>query len=321
MRRATIPEDGSASSVLRRTGYSRAQLASTFWIFVSVWGSPDTRACVWSMTGGTSRAPMPTTAARVATTAAVSPIQRARRKRRSSTSVMAERYTAHSTAMKTRSSTSTTRMTNQMARAATKSARTVAPANREEADGSVFSGCARRGVVILDQLRLRRSLAQLLRLVGGRGREEPHLALELDQLLIGVRSHFQALELLHERIARQVLVHLGRCDQLAFLVLNLLGHALERLEHALVADRRHRFLDALVRLGAFLPRDQDVLLALRLFDAVVQLAQRQLELLGLLAVFDPGLVQLHRTLRVLVMPQQGLFGEVVPPLLHRQHGA
>src|SRR2546425_4799071 len=95
------------------------------------------------MTGGTSRAPMPTTAARVATTAAVSPIQRARRKRRSSTSVMAERYTAHSTAMKTRSSTSTTRMRNQMARAATKSATNVAPDNREEADGSVFSGGAR----------------------------------------------------------------------------------------------------------------------------------------------------------------------------------
>src|SRR2546426_5856818 len=320
MRRATSPEEGSASTVFRKTGYSRAQLATTFWIFVRVWGNPETRACVWSMTGGTSRAPMPTTAARVATTAAVSPIQRARRKRRSSTSVMAERYTAHSTAMKTRSSTSTTRMTNQMARAATKSATNVAPDNREEADGSVFSGCARRGVVILDQLRLRRSLAQLLRLVGGRGREEPHLALELDQLLIGVRSHFQALELLHERIAREILVHLGRRDQLALLVLDLLGHALERLEHALVAHRRHRLLDALVRLGALLPGDQDVLLALRVLDPVVQLAERQFELLGLLAVFHPRLVQLHGALRVLVVAQQGLLRQVVPPLLHRQHG-
>src|SRR5947199_7962875 len=142
IKRTTIPEEGSASTVLRKTGYSRAQLASTFWIFVRVWGNPDTRACVWSMTGGTSRAPMPTTAASVATTAAASPIQRARRKRRSSTSVMAERYTAHNTAMKTRSSTSTTRMTNQMVRAATKSATNVAPDNRVEADGSVLSAAA-----------------------------------------------------------------------------------------------------------------------------------------------------------------------------------
>src|SRR6266487_6985718 len=175
-------------------------------------------------------------------------------------------------------------------------------------------------VVILDQLRLRRSLAQLLGLPAGRRREEPHLALELDQLLIGVRLHFQALELLDEGIAREVLVHLGRRDQLALLVLDLLGHALERLEHALVADRGHGFLDALVRLGALLPRDQDVLLALRLLDPIVQLAERQLELLGFLAMLHPRLVQLHRALRVLVVTQQGLLREVVPPLLHRQHG-
>src|SRR3989454_2986244 len=177
-----------------------------------------------------------------------------------------------------------------------------------------------RRVVILDQLRLRRSLAQLLGLPAGRRREEPHLALELDQLLIGVRLHFQALELLYEGIAREVLVHLGRRDQLALLVLDLLGHALERLEHALVADRGHGFLDALVRLGTLLPRDQDVLLAFRLLDPIVQLAERQLELLGFLAMLHPRLVQLHRALGVLVVTQQGLLREVVPPLLHRQHG-
>src|SRR2546429_8126733 len=152
-----------------------------------------------------------------------------------------------------------------------------------------------RRVVILAQLRLRRSLAQLLGLPAGRRREEPHLALELDQLLIGVRLHFQGLELLYEGIAREVLVHLGRRDQLALLVLDLLGHALERRERALVADRGHGFLDALVRLGALLPRDQDVLLALRLLDPIVQLAERQLELLGFLAMLHPRLVQLHET--------------------------
>src|SRR5207244_3376339 len=165
-------------------------------------------------------------------------------------------------------------------------------------------------VVILDQLRLRRSLAQLLGLPAGRRREEPHLALELDQLLIGVRLHFQALELLYEGIAREVLVHLGRRDQLALLVLDLLGHALERLEHALVADRGHGFLDALVRLRTLLPRDQDVLLALRLLDPIVQLTERQLELLGFLAMLHPRLVQLHRALGVLVVTQQGLLRQL-----------
>src|SRR5690242_2615492 len=143
--------------------------------------------------------------------------------------------------MKTRSNTSTTRMTNQMARAATKSATNVAPDNRDWCSGGV-------GVVVLDELGVCRSLPQLLGLPTGCRREEPHLALELDQLLIGVRLHFQALELLDEGIAREVLVHLGRRDQLALFVLDLLGHALERLEHALVADRGHGFLDALVRL-------------------------------------------------------------------------
>src|SRR5690242_15257676 len=142
--------------------------------------------------------------------------------------------------MKTSSSTSTTRTTNQMAKPATKSATNVAPDNRDWCSGGV-------GVVVLDQLRLRRSLAQLLGLPAGRRREEPHLPLERDQLLIGVRLHFQALELLDEGIAGEVLVHLRRRDQLALLVLDLLGHALERLEHTLVADRGHRFLDALVR--------------------------------------------------------------------------
>src|SRR2546430_3704203 len=43
---------------------------------------------------------------------------------------------------------------------------------------------------------------------------------------------------------------------LALLVLDLLGHALERLEHALVADRRHGLLNALVGFGALLAGDR-----------------------------------------------------------------
>src|ERR1051325_4933 len=298
---------------------------------------------VCSSTGGTMTAPMPTTTASVATTALARPSGRASRKRRSSTSVTPERYTAHSTAMKTSSSTSTTRTTNQIARAATKSATNGGahnrggggPAFREAAEGGEPRPARRptavRGtapcsavvlggrVVVFDQLGLRRAFPQLLGFTGRAGGQEPQLALQVEQLLVGVRLHFQTLELLHQGVARQILVYFGGGDQLALLVLDLLGHALERLEHALVADRRHRLLNALVGFGALLAGDEDVLLALCLLDAVVQLAQRQLELLGLLAMLDPRLVQLHRALRVLVVPQQRLLGEVVAPLLHRQH--
>src|SRR5438067_4827503 len=76
IRPPTRPDAGLASSVGNSTGYWRAHAASTFWILVRVCGSPEISACVWSMTGGTSSAPMPTTAATVATTALARPIQR-----------------------------------------------------------------------------------------------------------------------------------------------------------------------------------------------------------------------------------------------------
>src|SRR2546427_2778086 len=55
IRPPTRPDAGLASSVGNSTGYSRAHAASTFWILVRVCGSPEISACVWSMTGGTSR--------------------------------------------------------------------------------------------------------------------------------------------------------------------------------------------------------------------------------------------------------------------------
>src|SRR5581483_2782195 len=177
------------------------------------------------------------------------------------------------------------------------------------------------GVVLLHHLGVGRALAELLRL-GRRGRrEEPHLALQLEQLLVGVHPHLERLELLDQRVARQLFVHLRGGDELALLVLDLLGHALERLEDARVADRGQRLLDAPLRLDALLARDEHAPLALRLLDTVVQLAQRQLELLGLLAVLEPGIVELHGVLAVLVVPQQRLLGQIVAPLLDRQHRA
>src|SRR5439155_1131799 len=56
-------------------------------------------------------------------------------------------------------------------------------------------------------------------------------------------------------------------------------------------------------------------------DAVVELAQRYLELVRLLPVLDPRVVQLQGALRVLVVAQQRLLRQVVASFLHCQHGA
>ena len=121
-----------------------------------------------------------------------------------------------------------------------------------------------------------------------------------------------------QRVALELLVQLGRGDRLALLRLDLLRHALERLEGALVAHPGHRLLDALLRLGPLGPRDEDVLLALRLLDLVVELPQRALELLGLGAVLHPGLVQLLGALQRLVVARaapawRGRRGPPAPP--------
>src|SRR2546430_17204099 len=76
IRPPTRPDAGLASSVGNSTGYWRAHAASTFWILVRVCGSPEISACVWSMTGGTSHAPMPTTAPTLAPTAPADPLPR-----------------------------------------------------------------------------------------------------------------------------------------------------------------------------------------------------------------------------------------------------
>src|SRR3989442_137697 len=95
------------------------------------------------MTGGTINTPAPASTATVPRTAHNRPTHRGISKRRSSWSVIAEKYTAARAARKTRMRTSATRRTNQMTRAATKSATNVAPGDRA-GDGSVLSGRARR---------------------------------------------------------------------------------------------------------------------------------------------------------------------------------
>src|SRR5229473_1107068 len=197
--------------------------------------------------------------------------------------------------MKTSSRTSMTLMTNQITRAAIKSATNVALDNLLLADGSEpFSSSAPRR-----RPRAARRPAPPSRVpwpVPGASGQQPHLAFERQQLLVRVGFHLESLELLHQGITREILVHLGGGDQLALLVLDLLRHPLERFEGALVRNRPKGLLNAFVRLGPLLARDQDVLLTLRFFDLVVQLPQRALELFSLLAVLDPCVVQLHGVL-------------------------
>src|SRR3989442_7040378 len=270
------------------------------------------------MTGGTTNTPAPAITATVPTTGHSRPTHRGIRKRRSSWSVMAEKYTAASAARKTRMRTSATRRTNQMTRAATKSATNVAPGD-PAGDDSTLSGTARRRRPGPARLPLRPSRAAWPRPESPRGAAPASAS--APAAAGPCRPAFQRLELLHQRVSGEILVHLGCGDELALLVLDLLGHPLERLEHAPVADRGHRLLDPLVRFGALGARDQDVLLALRVLDSIVELAQRQLQLLRLFPVLDPRLVQLHGRLRVLVVTHQRLLRQVVAPLLHRQHRA
>jgi hypothetical protein len=103
-------------------------------------------------------------------------------------------------------------------------------------------------------------------------------------------------------------------------LLDLLGHTVEGLESRRVGKSGHRFVDALLRLSTLLLGDQEIPLTLRLLDLVVELAERGLELFGLVGLRLPRLLDRARPLGVLLLPHQSLLGEVVPPLLHGEHG-
>src|SRR5690606_12771263 len=103
--------------------------------------------------------------------------------------------------------------------------------------------------------------------------------------------------------------------------LDLVGHPLERLERGPVRKPGHRLLDPLLRLRPLLLRDQEVPLPLRLLDLVVELAQRGLQLLGLLGLAPPGLLQRHTPVLVLLLPEGRLLRAVVTPLADREDRA
>ncbi len=137
--------------------------------------------------------------------------------------------------------------------------------------------------------------------------------------MIGAAVEFQRLELLLQVVAGEFLGQLGFGQLLALDFLDLRRHPLEVLEGALVRHRGHGPLNALRRLGTLLTGHQQILFALRLFDLVVESAERRLECFRLGLVTDPRFMQRLRGLHVLVLPHQRLLGQVVAVLLHAEH--
>src|SRR5690606_2070849 len=121
--------------------------------------------------------------------------------------------------------------------------------------------------------------------------------------------------------AAQGVGHLGRGEGAPLGLLDLLGHAVEGLERRAIAEAGHGLVDALLRLGALLFGDEQVLLALGFLDLVVELAQRLLQPLRLVVLAAPGLLERDRALGMLLLPQQRLLRQVVASLAHGQHGA
>src|SRR5690606_6106957 len=89
----------------------------------------------------------------------------------------------------------------------------------------------------------------------------------------------------------------------------------------LIVEAGHRLVDPLLRLCPLLLRNQQVLLALRFLDLVIELTQRVLQALRLLVLPAPGLLECDRALGVLLLPEQRLLRQVVTPLADGQHGA
>src|SRR6185295_14566141 len=139
---------------------------------------------------------------------------------------------------------------------------------------------------------------------GRRRRPQPHLGLQLGERVVGPGARLQRLELLLKRVPGQLPGQLRRGLGLGLDLVDLLAHAIEGVEGAVVRQPAHRVLDGLLSLGPLLPRDQDVLLALGLFDLVVQRAQLVLQLLDGVLLRLPLPLQLQLHLVVLLLARQ-----------------
>ncbi len=145
--------------------------------------------------------------------------------------------------------------------------------------------------------------------------------LEREQLPVDVvrrRRALELLEVLREPVAGELFLDFDGRLELALVVLDALFHPGERLERRFLGERRHRVVDALLRLRATLAGDEQILLALRFLDLVVQIAQRVLELFGLELVLLPRLRQLLAVRVVLGLAHERLLGEIVAVLRDRE---
>src|SRR5258708_6356416 len=150
-------------------------------------------------------------------------------------------------------------------------------------------------------------------------RQEPHLALQRQEVRVGAVAPFELLDLVREAVARIPLGELRPRLGLRLHLIDLRRHPVERLERALIAQAAHRVLDGALRLGALLPRDEHVLLSLRLLDLVVQEAQRLLQLLDGGVLLRPLVLLGGRQLVVLPLARESLLRERLVSRPQGQH--
>jgi hypothetical protein len=132
--------------------------------------------------------------------------------------------------------------------------------------------------------------------------------------------HLQLIELFRQIVAA-LACELGGSLDLSFLFLDFLGHAIEGVEGAgVIGQVAHRLLNALLCLGALLAGDEEVFLALGLFDFAVEQAQRALQLVGGVLLKLPLLLELGAQIGMFALAREGLFGEVVATGADGHHG-
>src|SRR5207237_4385442 len=157
---------------------------------------------------------------------------------------------------------------------------------------------------------------------GAAGGKNAHLLLQLNEKhlsrLISARR-LESLEVAGELVAGEFFLDLGARPDLALVRLDLLFHSREGFEGRLLRDVRHRLVDASLRVGTTLLGEQQILLAIGLFDVVVEAAERILETICLLFVGLPGQIELVPARDVFAATNERLLGEVVLILLHCEH--
>ena len=100
----------------------------------------------------------------------------------------------------------------------------------------------------------------------------------------------------------------------------------EKMLNQIIIDMRSQLVKAKQQVASAIAdekrlRDQEILLALRLLDLVVEVAQRLLQLVRLHLVLLPRHRELLCMLEMLLPAQQRLLGQVVAVFLHREHRA